>query len=284
MLEANQLQEDIQKMVNAAILRLPGVVAGLILLVLFWLVARWVRKAAQKAAERVGAELTGRLLIGRIAFFAVFLLGLLLAASVSVPGFEFGTLVGSLGLGSVAIGFAFKEILENFIAGLYLMIARPFKVGDVIEIGGTRGTVTEIGARAATIQEFNREVVLMPCARLFKEDVRVVTANSIRRLEASVGIPYEADLEATQSLLTEATLSIEEVMDDPGPLVVATQFGQSSIDLTLYFFVNLSEYDGRLVKAKVMQAVMKALTDAKLSVPYPTRTIINVAATSEDVD
>lgn len=278
MLDWAEISKTIEDQMNGVVASLPGYIVGFVILSLFWLAAKFVRKAAVRAATKAGAEPTGRLLVGKLAFISVFLFGVLISASVAIPDFEFSTMIASLSLGSVALGFAFKEILENFISGLYIMIARPFRVGDVIEIGGVRGKVTEIGARAATIQDFNREIVLMPCARLFKEDVRVVTAQHIRRLDAIVGIPYEANLESTQSLLTEAILSVNEVVDDPEPLVVATDFGQSSIDLTLYFFANLEENDGRLVKAKVMQAVMRALADAKLSVPYPTRTIINVSA------
>ena len=259
----------LQGYVDGFVNNLPKYFAGILVVILFMIVGKWVQKLIVAALERVKRGGSGAVVVSRLAYIGVLTLGLLIALTIAVDSFDFGVLVGTLGLSSVAIGFAFKEILENFIAGIYILISKPFEVGDVIEIGGTTGTVTEIGTRAAVILQFDRKVTVMPCSRLFKEDVTVISREKIRRLDMGIGIAYGSDLELAKRVVEEAVMAVEGVTEDPAALAVFSEFADSSINGTVYFFSDLSENDPRVVKNAALKAVDDVLAANNIEIPYP---------------
>lgn len=265
----NKIQERFGEQIADFVASMPRYIFAIVVAILTYWLARRIQKFVKDTVERLNQAPEGAVILGRMAYFGVMVVGLLVALSVARVGLDLGTMVGTLGLSSVAIGFAFKDLLENFIAGVYLLVSRPFKIGDVIEIGGMRGTVLEIGTRAALIQKFDREAILMPCARLFKEEVTVVSRNMVRRITLGVGVDYESDLDKVRDVTMEALLSIESVLDDPAPVVTFDGFGESSIDLTMYFFSDLGMNDLRVVKNDVLIAVQKAYAEHGISIPFP---------------
>lgn len=248
---------------------LPKAGVALVVLFVFYAVGKGIQRGVTQGFEKAGKGGSGALIVGKLAYYGVVVVGVLVAMSIAIPNFEFGTLVGTLGLGSVAIGFAFKEVFENFISGIYLLISRPFKIGDVIRIGDVTGTVLEIETRATLIQKFDREMVVMPSSRLFKEEVTVVSRNPVRRIELSVGVAYGSDLGHVRRVVEDAVVDVPGVADDPPVLVTFHTFGDSSIDLTVYFFSDLSEFDARIVRNDVLMAIEQAFEAAKIEIPYP---------------
>ncbi len=248
---------------------LPKIVVSLVVLLIFYGVAKGIQRGVTEGFVKAGRGGSGALIVGKLAYYGVAVIGILVAMSIAIPNFEFGTLVGTLGLGSVAIGFAFKEVFENFISGIYLLISRPFKIGDVIRIGDVTGTVLEIETRATLIQKFDRELVVMPSSRLFKEEVTVVSRNAVRRSELVVGVAYGSDLGQVRRVVEDAVVDVPGVADDPEVLVTFHTFGDSSIDMTVYYFSDLSEHDARVVKSDVVLAINQAFEASGIEIPYP---------------
>ena len=249
--------------------RLPQLGLAVVAVVIFFLVARRIKKVVFHGFEKAGRGGSGAAMVSQLAYVGIFLIGILIATTIVIPSFSFGTLIGTLGLGSVAIGFAFKDILENFFAGVYILVARPFKEGDVIQVAGVTGKVMEIGTRATIIQEFDRKVHVMPCSILFKEDVMVISRNHVRRVELSVGIDYASDMKFVKSLVEEGVADVPGVADDPPPLLVFTEFTDSSINFTLYFFSDLNEFDARIVKSDVFVRINDLFAANNIEIPYP---------------
>ena len=125
---------------------------------------------------------------------AVWTTGLLIAATIVLPGVTPANLLALLGLGSVAIGFAFKDIFENFLAGILIMLRRKVNIGDVIECEEVEGRVEEITLRDTYLRHLSNELVLVPNAYLFKNPLKILTDQAVRRYEVEVGVAYDADL------------------------------------------------------------------------------------------
>jgi small-conductance mechanosensitive channel len=207
-----------QHMVETFIDRLPAFLVGIVVFVLFYalsvVVDRVIRKSIPKNRQNLGVVFA-RMLGGATIF-----LGFLVSFSIVAPSFQASDLVKVLGIGGVAIGFAFQNILQNFLAGLLLLWAEPFRVGDEIKLDAFEGTVEEIQARATIIQTYDERRVVIPNADLFTHSVIVNTALDRRRWEYDLTINNVRDLGKLKSLIASAVQSVTGVLSDPAPEVL----------------------------------------------------------------
>jgi small-conductance mechanosensitive channel len=155
------------------------------------------------------------------------LLGFLVGFSIVAPSFQAADLIKILGIGSVAIGFAFQNILQNFLAGLLLLWAEPFRVGDEIKLDAYEGTVEAVQARATTIKTYDGRRVVIPNADLFTHSVTVNTAFEIRRWEHDLSIKAPADLAEFKSLIVSVIKKVDEVIAEPPPEALVADLGDS---------------------------------------------------------
>jgi hypothetical protein len=141
----------------------------------------------------------------------MFILGALVGCVIVFPNFTPASLLQFLGIGSVAIGFAFRDVLQNYLAGILLLLTEPFRIGDQIRFGSYEGTVEEIQTRATLLKTYDGRRVVIPNSELFTNSVVVNTAFEVRRLEYDVGIGYGDDVERARALILEALRSVEGV-------------------------------------------------------------------------
>ncbi len=274
MIDFVEVAEKSRGVVTDFLSQLPVVLFGIAVFAVFYLAAMGVRRVARLSVMKISHDQAGAAIAGRVVFFIMLLLGVLVSASVAVPSFSFGTLVGTLGIGSVAIGFALKDILENFVAGLYILIARPFTVGDLIEIDGYTGRIKDIGVRAAKLQTFEGEMLIMPCARLFKEEVKVLSQDVNRRFELTMGIDVVADLDEVEKVIYNVIAELPDISLDPPSLVVFEEFGDFAMTMRIYYHINTTENDLRIVRSDLVKAVKRACEAAGVTVPYPTSVVM----------
>jgi small conductance mechanosensitive channel len=195
--------------------RLPALAIAVFVFVCFYLlskvVSRFIRRATQGHRENLGV------VFGRLTAAAVVMFGVLVALSIVAPSFQASDLIKILGIGSVAIGFAFQNILQNFLAGLLLLWAEPFRVGDEIKVDAFEGTVEEIQPRATIIRTYDKRRVVIPNADLFTHSVIVNTALDVRRWEYDVPIKTSEDLDEIKNLIVETVKNVPGVLPDPEP-------------------------------------------------------------------
>ena len=197
-------------------LQLPNMLVTLVLLVLTWLLARYASRGVKALVTRRGRPDLGTLL-GSMTGGIVWIAGILAAAAIVFPSVNPGTILGGLGLGSVAIGFAFKDILQNLLAGLLLLIQRPYKRGDQITVLDYEGTIEHVESRATSIKTYDGRRVVIPNAALYTSPVEVHTAFDIRRDSYDVGIGYGDDPELACRVFLEAIQGLEGVQTEPAP-------------------------------------------------------------------
>ena len=161
------------KIINEAISLLPNVVLAIVILLLFLLLAVAGKSLAHRWAQRRRKHQGIALLLARLVQTSILVLGFLIALSVVAPSFKAGDLIKLLGVGSIAIGFAFQNILQNFLAGILLLLQEPFLLGDLISVTGIEGNVHDIQARATVITTKEGRRVVIPNAILFTSPVAV---------------------------------------------------------------------------------------------------------------
>jgi len=206
------------QMVDSFFGRLPSLIVGVIVFFVFYvfsiLLSRVILRTTRRHRPNMGV------VFARLISAATILLGFLVAFSVVAPSFQAGDLIKILGISGVAIGFAFQNILQNFLAGLLLLWAEPFRIGDEIKLDPYEGTVEEIQTRATIIRTYDGRRVVIPNADLFTHSVTVNTALDIRRWEYDLAVHGIRELAELKSLIVNAVSKVQGVLPDPRPEVL----------------------------------------------------------------
>lgn len=265
-----------QGLVSGLVVAIPGIVVALIVFAAFLLLATLVKRVVARLTEaRLRAHRNAGMAVGRLAQGLVIFVGLLVALSVALPTFRPGDVVQVLGISSVAIGFAFRDILQNFLAGILLLVTQPFHIGDQIVVGPHEGTVEDIQTRATFIRTYDGRRVVIPNADLFTGTVVVNTAFEHRRLEYDIGIGYGDDVDLARRVMLDAVRGTDGVLDDPAPDVLLTEFAPSSVALRLRWWVAPPKRADALdARDRVLTAVKQQLTAHGIDLPFPTQQIL----------
>ena len=242
--------------------RLPRLLAALLFLVITVLVARAVRRGVGRALRRTSTEPHLELLLAKLAYFAVATVGVVVA--LSFGGVDLGWLVGSLGLATVALGFALQDIVSNFAAGIVLLLEHPFTRGDYIATDGAEGTVEDVRVRATQLRSPDGQRVLVPNKQLFTNVLTNASATMRRRVEVVLELPYGHDAAKARELLLAAATGVDGVSDDPAPRLLTEDLGESTLSLRLWFWVDPRAADVVRVRSAVLEAAETALREASL--------------------
>ena len=245
----------------------PRALAALSVLALFWVLAATVRALLRFLFRRVISDLTVENLLQQLAYYAVWAIGILVAAD--VLGFEPGAVITGLGLTGLALGFALKDIISNFVSGIIILGLRPFEIGDEIVVGPTEGTVQRIELRATEIRTYDGRLVLVPNAELFTSRVTNNTAAPVRRAAVEVPVGYGTDLKTAEDALLRAANKVADVLDTPEPSVRLRQLGPTDVLMELRFWTDSRRADLLATKSRVRRAVVATFRDVGIALPEP---------------
>jgi small-conductance mechanosensitive channel len=193
------------------------------------------------------------------------------AVAATVAGFPailsaFATIAGALALG---VSFAAGDIIENFVAGIFIIKDKPFQVGDYIEWSGNGGVVREINLRVTKLDTWDNEQLTVPNSDLANAVVKNPVANETRRLTVDFGIEYDADIEKAREIILEEAAAIEGVLADPAPAAPVTGLGDSDVVLNARVWINPAETGAGGVKHKLIEGVKNSFDDNGIGMPYP---------------
>lgn len=265
--------ERLEEISRAAISVLPSMLVGLLVFLILMFFAKLAAVVLAAAVARRSSENLG-LVVGRLVKWTLYFVGLLVALSIMLPTFKAGDLVQLLGIGGVAIGFAFRDILQNFLAGILILITRPFRIDDQIVFGAFEGTVEDIRVRATYLRTYDGRRVVIPNARLFTDSVTVNTAFVWRRTEAAFGIGYGDDVGRAKAAVLEAVGAIEGVAANPAPDVLVVELAASAVTLRVRWWTHSRRADVLDVQDRVICAVKSALTRKGIDIPFPTQVVL----------
>lgn len=252
---------------------LPKMGIALLVFIFFWLVARTVRTTMQRAKFGDGNPAIS-LVFGRLAFWVLLIVGMFVALTIVLPSLTPGQLISGLGIGGLAIGFAFQDIFQNLIAGIMILIRQPFRVGDEIESGDYSGRVESIETRATFIRTFDNRRVIIPNKQIYSDPLKVMTAYDIRRSEYDVGIGYGDDIAEAKETMLDAIKSVEGVISARPAQVLVSSLDASWITLRARWWTNAEKSEETQVRSDVIQSIAGALTKAGIDMPFDTQVVL----------
>lgn len=265
----------IQETGESFVASVPTILFGLAVFGGFVLLGMAIRYVIRRLGQKKRRNYNLVLAVGRIVQGAIFIVGLLVAAVIIFPDFTPTGALASFGLGSVALAFAAKDILQNYLAGILLLITQPFRLGDQIVFNEFEGTVETIQARATFIRTYDGRRVVIPNAELFTNSVLVNTAFEIRRIEYDVGIGYGDDIAEAKRIMLEVMRADASALDDPPPEVLVYELAADNVTLRARWWINppgrreaLDSRDGVLAEMK------QRLIAAGIDLPLPTQQIL----------
>ena len=213
-------------------------------------------------------------LLGSLAKVMFMVAAFLFAMAIVFPSIHPSDVFATLGIGSVAIGFAFKDILQNLLAGLLLLIRRPYRRGDQIAVNGFEGTVDRIETRATIIRTYDGRQVIIPNSDVYTSSVTVNTAHPNRRDELVVGIGYGDDPEKAIDVFRSAIAKVEGVLSDPAPEVLPVALNDSTVDLKARWWAKSIRTEQVHVRANVILAIFKTAKKHGIDLPFPTQVML----------
>jgi small-conductance mechanosensitive channel len=235
-----------------------------LILPLAWYLSRLVGKLVSRHSSPHYGLMTQKL-IGYAATVIVII------TILSDLGFSLAPLLSAAGIAGIAIGFAAQTTLSNFISGLFLMTEKPFVVGDVITAGSTTGIVLSVDLMSVKLRAFDNKFIRIPSSQLIQSELTNITRFPIRRLDVNVGVAYKEDISKVRRILAEVADRNPHCLDEPAPIIIFQQFGDSSLDFMLGVWC--AKQDFLALKNSIMQGVKEAFDAEGIEIPFPHRTL-----------
>ncbi len=243
---------------------IPAVTALVVIIAAFML-AKLLSRLILSSCAKKNIDPTLARFFAKVARWAVLLVAVIISVGiVGIPTASFAVLIGSLGL---AIGLAFQGTLANFASGIMLIIFRPFKIGDVVRIGGEIGKVAEVELFTTVLDTPDNRRIILPNGTVFGATIENVTHHSTRRVDVAVGVDYAADLDKTREVLDKAAREIPGRLTDQDPAIVLSDLGDSSVNWKVRVWSSTADYWD--VRDAATRAVKVALDNAGIGIPFP---------------
>ena len=246
--------------------------------ILILVIGYFLAKLASTAVFRLNFKhLTahGKTQLKRAVFYGIFIL--MIVSALRELGFDLSVLLGAAGILTVAIGFASQTSASNFISGIFLMMERPFSIGDVIRIDSTTGEVISIDLLSIKLRTFDNLFVRIPNESVIKTQVTTLTRFPIRRADLQIGIAYKEDIERVKKVLQEVATKNLLCLDEPPPLFILLGFGTSSVDIQLSTWAKRENF--LAMKNSMYQEIKKAFDEQDIEIPFPHVSLYSGSAT-----
>lgn len=268
------LTEQLLEMARGMIELLPQIVLAIVVLLLTWGGYRIGTWALSKALSSSRIRPSLKELAALFLSILIWTLGLMIAAVIVFPNLTPASILAGLGIGSVAIGFAFKDVFENFLAGIIILFRKKMRIGDHIECEGIEGRVTQIAVRESHIRQTDGQLVIVPNAMLFKNPLTIRTDQDQRRVTVICGVAYDEDVDKARDVIRHAVKGCDTVITDGFPIqIFAREFNSSSIDFEVTWWTGSKPVEVRRSRDEVVAAVKRGLDEAGIEIPFPYRTL-----------
>lgn len=279
---------SINDLLTSIVSRLPYIAAGVVVLVIFWVIAKLAKTIFLTTSKRTQLDLRLRILFSRLIGVLIIIMGVFAALTVIIPNFSFGQLIAGLGFTSFIVGFATKDILNNLLSGVLILWKQPFQIGDYIFIKTNEGKVEYIGVRATRLRMDDGEGILIPNGEMYSNALIIRKSGAARRVKLQISIDYEAKVSLAKEIILSVLEKTEEVVAEPAPGVYVTKLSSDGINLSVYFWVDTEKHSPLKAFDNAASGINRELREAKISL-YPPNTVIlqndkeNVANPENDI-
>jgi small conductance mechanosensitive channel len=255
------------KIVDYIILHVGALISALVVVVIGFIVARWIGKLLDRWLTRKTMELPMRQLLGRVVWLLVFALALVVA--LGTAGMDVTALIAVVVVAGLGIGLAMQGILSNLMAGLTIIFTKPFRFGEYIEIAGVQGQVTSIELFTTTLLHADHSQVIIPNRKIIGEILH--NYGHIRQLDLSVGVAYNTNISGALVIVRGVLTRNARVLKEPAPVVGVTMLADSSISVAIKPWTAVGDYDP--AKAEIYQAIVEQFRANNIQIPFPQREV-----------
>lgn len=286
--------KSIQGYYDGLVTFLPKLAIAIVIFLLFLMVAAWLRRFSRRSLNRHMEDPLLADFLSRTIKVATIAIGFIAVLKIIGLGGAATSLVAGAGISAFIIGFAFKDIGENFLAGILMAFKRPFRIGDIVETSDIAGTVVGLTLRDTQIKTFDGKDVFIPNGMIMKNPIVNRTIDGYLRFEFDIGLDYDDDIQEGIRIIQESVQGVAGVLDEPGKKVgiMITNLGTSTVNIKTMFWLDMDDpaISGITVMTNAMQQSMKALTDAGFYLPadileiknYHDNSIATEARTTKD--
>ncbi len=280
-MDTNQINDSynivagkVESWITGFIEMLPNLVVALLILILFYVIGKFARKAVSNLLGKISANKTITNLLETIISISILGIGVFIALSVLQLDGAVTSLLAGAGIIGLALGFAFQDIASNFISGVILSIRHPFGIGDIISTNDYYGTVTKLNLRNTILRTVTGQIVYIPNKKVFENPLENFTSTGERRIDLSCGVSYGDDLEKARDVATQAVNKLEHIQSEKGIEFYFEEFGDSSINFKIRFWVAFSKNpDFWNARSEAIIAITKAFDENDIMIPFPIRTL-----------
>ena len=279
----NQTRELIENVIAIGVEYGVDIAGAIVLLVVGWTVAGWIRRVIRRTLDRVPVlDETLKPFIANLVRYAVLIF--VLIAVLNQFGVQTTSIIAVLAATGLAIGLALQGMLANVASGVMLLFLRPFNVGEYVEAGGIAGTVAEIGLFNTEIKTSAGPCLVVPNSKILDGPITNFSRNPTRRFDIAVGIGYDDDIDGAMALLKGLLTGDDRVLDDPEPLVVVQELGDSAVIINLRAWTRSGDYGATVWDLN--KEIITELQATGYSIPFPQRDvhIVSGEAASQEKD
>lgn len=259
------LHDQVNAMLEGIVQQLPALAIAAVILVLTWFVARFAVRIADRLTRHTHMRENLKQLVETLMRLVIWIAGLMIAATVAVPGITAGSILAGLGVSALAIGFAFQDIFQNFLAGVLIMLRDKMKIGDSIECQGITGKVERITLRETHIRAPSNELTIVPNSVLFKNPVKVTTDKPHRRFQITVGVDRNQDMDKAAETIRAAVAEVKGVEASHPVDVYAREFKDATVEFLVRWWSGARAQDF-VLQDDVVRSIKRALDRADLEV------------------
>jgi len=270
----NLLVDKLSSWLDTAIQMLPNFALALIVLIVFYVVAKIIKKSIRSLLQNVTTNRTIVNLLESILGFIILAIGIFIALSILQLDGAVTSLLAGAGVIGLALGFAFQDIASNFISGIILSIRHPFGIGDVIESNDYFGTVEKLNLRNTILKLPQGQIVYIPNKMIFENPLENFTKTGERRIDLACGVSYGENLERVQKIAVEAIDKLDKIKKDRDIQFMFNEFGDSSINFEIRYWISYKrQFDYFSAQSDGVIALKKAFDENDIMIPFPIRTL-----------
>jgi small conductance mechanosensitive channel len=271
---AAPLSNTLDKILADFLAFLPKLLSAMVLFVVSIYLANLISRLVRNIMQRRRADPGMRLLVYHITRWGLIIAGT--AVALQQVDFQLTAFLAGLGILGFTVGFALQDISQNVVAGLLLLIQKPFEMDDLIEVESFRGHVRSIDLRSTELHTLDGQNVLIPNASVFTTPIINYRRQATWRISIDVGVAYDSDLEQVRRVTLQAVRNIPDILGQPAPDLYFHTFNDSSIDFSVRYWVDARQINPFTATDPVIVSIHRAYQQAGIEIPFPIQTEIQV--------
>ena len=253
---------------------IPNIITGILVLIIALILGKIVFKVIVKITQKRWQDNIISNFLAQVIKWSIYLFGVIMALSIIGFSGVASTIFAGAGVSAIVVGFAFKDIGENFLAGIILALKRPFEIGDIIEIQGVKGTVKDLDLRLTHLRNVEGKDIYIPNSSIIKNTLINFTKDGFLRINFMIGIAPECDIEKTRKLILDYLKTNKNILKKPEHNVVVQELGEFTTDIQVFFWIDIlavknlpDEYLGHNIRSKAITDIKKILDDNNIEMP-----------------